>query len=402
MTESNPVRTPNTAEEFVFYLCKQTFLSLWSYQNPKQQARGKELCDVLVVFDPHIFIFSVKDVGLRTSPERLVGQKRWLRKAVEESCKQIYGAEAVIRASTGVVRRDDSPGVRFPSPAIIHRVAIAFGSQGRVPLPFGNFGKGFVHVFDERSTPILLTELDTIADFAQYLEEKERFFLSVNGVLFSAEEDLLALYLHQGRKFPAGYDVVLIDNNLWEKIKASPEYQRKRAADTQSFAWDGLIEVYCKHTLSNNLEFGPGLSETERAVRIMARESRFARRILGKSFREFLDSSHQIAARMTRSPSGIVYVFVAKPHGTPRRYRLAELGNRCFVARGLNPGAETVIGIATEQYEKGKGFSLDLHHLYKPTWTAADQAHMEGMQQALGYFVSPRVSVEGEDEYPAG
>lgn len=395
------MQTPNTAEEFVFWLCRNTFLSLWAYQNPKQEPRGKELCDVLVVFDPHVVIFSVKDIGLKHNPDQAVGAMRWLRKAVEGSCRQIYGAETVINTSSRVMRRDDLPGLPFPSPAILHRIAIAFGSQGKVPLPFGNFGKGFVHVFDERSTPILLTELNTITDFVHYLQEKERFFLSVKDVQLGAEEDLLALYLHQGRKFPTGYDSLLIEDHLWEKIAAKPEFQRKRAADAQSSAWDRLIDIYCRDTLNNNLEFGPSLQDTERAIHTLARENRFARRILGKSFKEFLDESHQIAARLVRSPSGIVYVFLAKPHGTPRDFRVAELGNRCFVARGLNPDAETVIGIGTEQYEKGKGFSLDLYYLYLPVWTAAHQSHMEDMQRELGYFASPRRTVQPEDEYPS-
>lgn len=40
----------------------QTFLRLWSYPNPyKLQSNGKELCDLLIVFDNHIIIFSDKD-----------------------------------------------------------------------------------------------------------------------------------------------------------------------------------------------------------------------------------------------------------------------------------------------------------------------------------------------------
>jgi hypothetical protein len=88
------------------------------------------------------------------------------------------------------------------------------------------------------------------------------------------------------------------------------------------------------------------------------------------------------------------------PHGTDRKYRVAELGNRCFVARGLNKNATTVVGIATEQYEKGRGFSLDLIYLYQPVWTSVHQTNMEKMQRDLGYFVSPQTIKSSEDEYP--
>ena len=47
-----------------------TFLSLWSYPNPfKKQAGGKELCDLLVVFEDHIIIFSDKDCAYGESDD---------------------------------------------------------------------------------------------------------------------------------------------------------------------------------------------------------------------------------------------------------------------------------------------------------------------------------------------
>jgi hypothetical protein len=241
----------------------------------------------------------------------------------------------------------------------------------------------------------------TITDFVNYLRDKEHFFRSTTRTQFEgAEEDLLALYLHRGKQFPSGYDAILIGDNVWDEIQAKPEYKAKVAEDAASYFWDGLIETFCKGALSNDLEFGSDLTSAERAIRIVARENRFSRRVLAKSFEEFLDSSHEIRARMNQSPSGVTYVFLATPHGTPRNFRVAELSNRCFVARGLRKDTKTVVGIATEQYEKGKGFSLDLVHLHIPTWTAEAQARMEAMQKELGYFVAPRKTLTHEDEYP--
>jgi len=104
---------------------------------------------------------------------------------------------------------------------------------------------------------------------------------------------------------------------------------------------------------------------------------------------------------MLKSPSGVIYVFLALPHGTDRQLRMADLGNRCFVARGLHAESKTVIGLGTEQYVRGKGFSLDLSYLYIEDWTADKQEAMEGMQRELGYFVSPERTEGVEDEYPA-
>jgi len=51
----------NRSEKFTYQLCKESFLSLWSYATPKLE-NGKELCDVLVAFGAQIMIVSVKDI----------------------------------------------------------------------------------------------------------------------------------------------------------------------------------------------------------------------------------------------------------------------------------------------------------------------------------------------------
>lgn len=393
----------NEAEKLVYEVCRRSFLSLWSYMNPRQKPFGRELCDVLVVCDPDVIVFSVKHIKLPNSGKPSVDAERWRRRAVDESTTQVYGAERIIRGSQQVVRHDSSAGVAFPaaSDVRIHRIAVALGGGRRVGLPFGDFGKGFVHVLDELSFSILLGELDTVTDFVNYLSKKEQFFKSGGTTVFEGrEEDLLALYLHQGRKFPGNCDTMLIREGLWEKLRAKDEYARKQAADQDSYIVDKVIEEFCEGTLGDNLEFSSNPTGSERAIRAIARENRFSRRVLGKSFKEFLDQSSTVRSRKMASPSGVIYVFLATPLSTPRKLRVAELGNRCFVARGLYPDATRVVGLATEQYKKGQGHSLDLYHMYLPQWGSEQQKMMAQLQKEFGYFVSPRVTRDSEDEYP--
>jgi len=259
----------------------------------------------------------------------------------------------------------------------------------------------------------VLQELDTISDFVTYLCDKESWVgCEVKSVLHASEEDLLALYLRKGRTFPKGYGVILVDDTLWEGLADTSEYKAKKLADRDSYIWDNLIETFCKDTLNGNLEqaldggfeFTSSLSRAEIAIRTMAREDRFSRRILGKCFREFLQRSAQrrVRSRMVESPSGVLYVFLAVPHEEERVPRVAELGNRCFVARGLHQDCKTVVGIATQRHEPGKGFSLDLVYLHKDVWTDDDRACAEAMQKDLGYFVNVQEKRVREDEYPAG
>jgi hypothetical protein len=394
----------NATEEFVYQLCSKSFLSLWSYANPRKKPNGKELCDVLVVSGPDIIIFSVKHVNLRKEGSREVNLERWKRRAIEESVSQVYGAERILKGLTHVVKNDSTLGVPLPQPEEIriHRIAVALGSDGTMGMPYGDFGKGFVHVLDESATEVLLSELDTISDFVEYLRDKEQFLRAAKLECEGSEEDLLAGYLQHGKQFWPNYDVVMIKSGTWKAFQALPEYTNKKTADKESYAWDKVIEVFCRDILNDDLEFSSGLSESERSVRAMALEDRFSRRVVGKSWLDFLDKSHDVRSRITHSPSGMVYVFLATPHGYTRKDRQAELGNRCFVARGKSSPKEKVIGLATEQYTPGKkGFSFDLIHLYKPDWSDKDQELMDKMQAELGYFVDPRMTNTEEDEYPA-
>lgn len=63
--ESHRTMALTFSEALVERLCHQSFLSLWSYANPRAGA-GKELCDLLVVCEPDLVIFSVKEIGLAT------------------------------------------------------------------------------------------------------------------------------------------------------------------------------------------------------------------------------------------------------------------------------------------------------------------------------------------------
>jgi hypothetical protein len=292
----------------------------------------------------------------------------------------------------------------------VHRVAVALGSEGEVPLTFGDFGKGFVHVLDEWSLDVVMNELDTISDFVKYLADKEALYERGVLTMFSSggEEDLLAFYLHQGRQFPEEPDFLVLDGALWSTLIKKPEWGRRKEADKVSYAWDRLIETLYGDFSSQNMLVSvhrfsaTSLTDTERVLRAMAREDRFNRRMLSEALLEFLESaqSRGIGARMVLSLSGVKYVFLARPFGEGRQRRMEELALRCFVARGLETRARTVIGIATERPEPGKGHSLDALYLDKPEWTEEDQRNLKLIREELGYFATPRQSRLRGDEYP--
>ncbi len=357
----------------------------------------------MVVCPPDVIIFSVKEIVLKNTGTPEVDFARWQKRAVEESVKQIYGAERHILSAPKVIRADGSEGISLPkAPEVrVHRVAVGIGSRGQMPLQFGDFGKGFVHVFDECAASLLLRELDSIKDFVTYLRAKERFCQKIKQLLEVREEDLLAMYLHAGRKFPdPPPDVLHVPDETWEALAQRPEFRAKKTADEVSYVWDRLVDLISADVLEANLEFGSSPSEAERALRVMAQEDRFSRRLLGAAFKEFIDDSKSTElARMLKSPSGIVYVFLAMAHGTMREHRARTLANRCFVARNLNPDSPTVVGLATERYQPA-GFSFDLAYVPFPDWGDDLRQLAEKMQADLGYFVKPKIKSERVDEYP--
>lgn len=394
----------NRSEEFVYRVCRRSFLALWSYANPRGK-QGKELCDILVVCDPDIVIISVKEIGVTDSGDIAIDWNRWLRRAIGKSVTQVYRAERWIKNAARVIRSDGSDGLPLPdaSQRKIHRIAVALGGDGKFPIQFGDFGKGFVHVFDGISFQIIMSELDTITDFIEYLSAKEEIYQAkVETTFHGGEEDLLALYLHHGRKFPMNYDHLVIGDDLWSGFRSKPEYRAKQEADEDSYIWDRLIELLTEFVLEEKMEFGKTLSENEIVLRRLAREDRFARRLLSSSFKKFLELARagEIRARMTSSPSGVGYVFFAAPPEYNRKLRIAELGTRCFIARNELQDCVTIVGIGLNVKRAKKGFATDLCLLSLPTWTHEDRQHAERMKVELGYFKAPRVSRVSSDEYP--
>ena len=98
-----------------------------------------------------------------------------------------------------------------------------------------NKEKGFVHIMNEISLEILMTELNTVSDFVAYLLEKERFILS--GQLYKAhsEEDLLTAYLEniddeEKHSFKFGNEDLKIEikKDIWQNHKNSDGYFFKK------------------------------------------------------------------------------------------------------------------------------------------------------------------------------
>jgi len=157
------------AEKYLKKLCDKSFLSLWSYSGiyrdqgqTSSQRVGKEVCDLLVVFENHIVIFSDKYCEVPRTGNLDLDWSRWFRKAVQDSARQVWGAERWIRTHPDRLYLDRECTQRFPVPmpdvskAQFHRVVVAHGASRRCQEFFGGSGSFMIDstiVGDDHFTP---------------------------------------------------------------------------------------------------------------------------------------------------------------------------------------------------------------------------------------------------------
>ena len=406
------MNTPVTQSElYLAHLCSKAFLHLWSYTNLyKDQGKrgggdGKELCDLAVIFGDDVFIFSDKHCLLKregSSPQSLEqAWSRWYRRAVIKSAGQIFAAERWFRSFPDRIFLDRKCQNRlpivFPTNPTVHRILTVrgaaeaareiWGGAGtlmttnfkivaceKTPLRLGAFNEAdqMFHVFDEVALDCVLTTLDTVSDFRDYLVRRERFFRAHQSVLAAGEEELLGYYLfsdskgdERGHDFVVNEQVteVVIDESFWEGWMNSPQKTAKQNADRVSYCWDGIIEEFSFYML-NGTQYFPtsgGVKETEVIARWMAREPRMHRRMLAESLLEAMDSTPVGKTRRWYHPASkpneawwTFLVMRRSPSVKREKYREMRINYlkwQCMVLRHMHPSALDIVGIAVDPQE---------------------------------------------------
>lgn len=163
-------------EEAVHELAYNTYLKYWCFPNPKDELGDKkEICDLLICFQNHLLIISIKNYSFKGNYER------YFRSTLEKAVSQIHGAERKLLNKHSIVKfSHPETGVYdfqhdlFDS---VHRLIININT---VPLfhPGGieTKNKEFCHIFNWQSFLGLVKELDTIPDFISYFKEKRNYF----------------------------------------------------------------------------------------------------------------------------------------------------------------------------------------------------------------------------------
>jgi hypothetical protein len=448
------------SEKYLKKLCDRAFLSLWSYsgiyrdQKQGKKGDGKELCDLLVVFENHIIIFSDKYIEFPDSGNVQLDWSRWYRRAVKDSAKQIFGAERWIKTFPDRLFIDRNCAQSFPiklpdlNKAKFHRIVTVHGIAepckkffrgGSGSLMIGNTAignkhatkfsqpftigqvdaqKGYVHVFDDVTLDVVLQTLDTVTDFTNYLDKKEKF-LSDHLVVSPGEEELLAYFLQQFNE-NSEHDFILPRDNInifsleegfWDDFIKSPERKSQIEANRISYSWDELIETFNKHILEGTQyhAFPHGVKEQDKGVKFLARESRTRRRLLARSIHELLEktqSTRQGVRVMAPSRAGEpYYVFLLFPRSERqneneyREMRNVVLESYCLVTKYKFPDAEDIVGIGTESGWDDLR-SEDLIYLDARYWSEEDQKQAEELHNDIGLLKTTNRFAGKEYEFP--
>lgn len=453
-----------SSERLLVNLCKRTFLNLWCFPNTyrDQGVVPPELCDLLVICDPHVVIFSDKRCEYPKTADIQLAWKRWYKRAIEQSVKQLYGAERWIRKFPNRIFTDSTCTQKLPLPipdehnVRFHRIVVASGAKeacrkyynggsgsmmlqgkllandntnsesNRYPPPFtiNNFGTpgSFLHVIDEAALKILITELDTISDFLNYLTKKEQFIESGRLCSAAGEEELLAYYLSSMNPsgehdfvFP-GYEssLVIIDDTHWADMKYNPQVQAKKDADRISYVWDRIIQKASDFIENGKMRYDSNLSIEQQQLPLhrMALEPRIRRRFLGKSIINFMKKVEPgrrgTRTLLSNTHPDTGYVFGLFPYDDKVydqeywKVRHGFMSVYCLVVAEKHRHLKTIIGIATESGLENKKRSEDFLYLDTSMLTEEDYEQARGLKKKHDIFQEDNLQFhEGnEDEYP--
>jgi hypothetical protein len=246
----------------------------------------------------------------------------------------------------------------------------AHTEETAVPFVVGDIdpASDFVHVIDVAGLRAVLTELDTVTDFAEYLDSREAFIRGKQNNTADSEWSMLARFMlsYDDQGEPIAMDAqapgsTWLTREEWDNDQFKQDLLFRRQANIDSRVWDALVERHTQMTEGRSFSFTTSttVEANERVVRHMALENRLDRRILGKRWLEACQIAEMEQAANIRTiprsaKNGTTYVFL-----TVRRFsgesedvyiekRRALLTEMMLASLVDVPDSLVVIGLASE------------------------------------------------------
>jgi hypothetical protein len=432
-------------ERLLASLCERSFLALWSYPSPYKDD-GKELCDLLAVFEDRAFVFFDREARHLDDPDLdpAVAWERWRRNAVERQIATARGAERYLRSGRPIFL-DARCTVPFPlnlplDRLRIHRIVVAHGAaeackaaspenvSGSLAISYGQgpLTSPFpfqvhlerdepIHLLDSNTLPIVLEELDTVSDFAAFLDAKEEAIRNLDLVLYCGEEDLIAHYFSNFQPARQRYEIrpsdqlvnaLWVEEGAWHRFIERPEYHARKAADAPSYFWDTLVQKTAGNALNGTLISNHDALRGRSPLHEMAKEPRLSRRALAERILDASNSFPDLPGRVSRKVTYVPsfyprkgYVFLqlrdreAADYNVYRERRRAALQIACGALKNRMPELTTIVGIAVEPPRFHERISEDFLLLDCTDWPDEARRRFDTLNEGFKFFATENLQV---------
>lgn len=339
--------TASASEAYLKNLADRTFLKLWALPNTFYKP-GVEMTDLIVPFGEDIIIISDKASTFDITLPDDLAWSRWAKGALKKSQRQLEGAWKTVSRRPDSVFMDRKATVPSPIPLgpagtrRLHLVGIArpdldphvspsswpgltyVSAEAKSAFEIGKLETKdgvIIHLFDGPTIDLLLSVLDTAPDFIAYLKGREAA-LRAGGDYRFCEKDLLAAAMIgweiDTRGLPSVPPLKTIVPGLWDRYVADGSLAGRQAVDGPSRVIDQFIEQQYEEFAAGRLVQGVASFEThENAMRLLASEWRFARRVISHELYDILDEKDQTTfwAATVASPANpeLRYVWLTYP-----------------------------------------------------------------------------------------
>lgn len=402
------------SEAFLRTLADQTLLKLWAIPNTFYEP-GKEMTDLVIPFGDDIVIISDKASHFDLEIPIELAWQRWWRGAIDKSLKQLEGAmrtvsqrpssvfmdaQASVPATVSLgpsgTKRLHLVGIARPEhdpmivPARWRDLTYVDGSTTSKPFEIGKIEikDAIVHLFDGPTINLLLETLDTAPDFIAYIKGREVALRGASNYEF-VERDLLGAALigcdHDPLGRPSVPPLDTIVRGIWDDYASSDVARLRQEADRPSRIIDAYINQQYEEFAAGRFLYGsPRFEQHEQAMRLLAAESRFARRIIAHELYEILSEEDQTTFWASTVPSPTVprlrYVWLTypkRPAGVSveqgDKYLIQHLQDHVLVAQAMFEQS-LVMGICLPNKDADDTAIFTVLH-EKVVWTDADQQH---------------------------
>lgn len=429
-------------EKLLGELCEKTFLKVWAYPN-LYKSDGKELCDVLALFENHVFLFFDRESKKfeNAYQDTLLQWTRWEKEVIQKQITTAEGAKRYILSFPDKIYLDQKKEVQFPitvsDNVIVHKIIVAHGAEeacknfsnnnisgslaigytknkpekNAAPFIVHLDRKEPVHIFDSHNLEIILGELDTIYDFTAYITAKEEAIKKYDIIYYCGEEDLLAHYFlnfdHLSNKYTIGTknsatNGIFIAEGEWKKFINSNPYKLRKQANQKSLFWDNLLQTTCQNALDDTVMGNGNIFNAQSAIYEMAKEPRFSRRSLSEAMinaiKNFPENITGLARNLSFMPSfyeGVAYVFLQIKHPNiidydneyrPRRQRMLEIA--CGVAKNRFSYLNKIVGIGIDAPKFSLKNAEDFILFDCSEWTEEERNIYEDENKGFKFFDS--------------